>query len=242
MILKRCASAAPTTKLTVESTSTFGLPDFNGFAAGRLLPNTLILREGGSRYTTESGIKIPDLIPANDLGRRIPTEFRRRSVSGSRAALLRAHFSGRRPIRPFATQSGGGLTSYRTTDRWGAAAAYLGAAGVCTSACFAAVDTSLPVEIRNWTKSRPLAMTRPKVDPPCRRRWRGSRSERPTAPGMAVFRFRWCRFRGQCCIRGYARGRALGVGKSAAAPWLSSSHSLPAVFPHSAILTSCRRR
>jgi hypothetical protein len=52
MILKRCASAAPTKKLTVESTSTFGLPNFNGFAAGRLLPNTLILREGGSRYTT----------------------------------------------------------------------------------------------------------------------------------------------------------------------------------------------
>jgi len=74
MILKRCASAAPTIKLTVESTSTFGLPDFNGFGAGRLLPNTLILREGGSRYTTEFGIKIPALIPANDLGRRIPTD------------------------------------------------------------------------------------------------------------------------------------------------------------------------
>jgi hypothetical protein len=34
----------------------------------------LILREGGSRYTTEFGIKIPALIPANDLGRRIPTD------------------------------------------------------------------------------------------------------------------------------------------------------------------------
>ena len=99
-----------------------------------------------------------------------------------------------------------------------------------------------PGRNQNWIKSRPLAMTRSKVDPPCRRRWRGSRSERPTAPGMAVFRFRWCRFRGQCCTRGYARGRALGVGQSAAAPWLSSSHSSPAVFPHSAILTSCRRR
>jgi hypothetical protein len=59
MILKRCASAAPTKKLTVESTSTFGLP--YGFAAGRLLPDTLILREGDSRYTTGIGIKIPIL-------------------------------------------------------------------------------------------------------------------------------------------------------------------------------------
>jgi hypothetical protein len=86
MTLKRCASAAPTKKLTVESTSTFGLPYFNGFAAGRLLPNTLILREGDSRYTTGLGIKIPILIPENDLGHRIPAELRRRSVSGSRAA------------------------------------------------------------------------------------------------------------------------------------------------------------
>lgn len=71
MTLKRCASAAPTKKLTVESTSTFGLPYFNGFAAGRLLPNTLILREGDSRYTTGLGIKIPILIPENDLRHRI---------------------------------------------------------------------------------------------------------------------------------------------------------------------------
>jgi hypothetical protein len=99
MILKRCASAAPTKKLTVESTSTFGLPYFNGLAAGRLLPNMLILREGDSRYTTGLGIKIPILIPENDLGHRIPAEFRRRSVSRFRAALLRAHCSGR-PIRP----------------------------------------------------------------------------------------------------------------------------------------------
>ena len=63
MILKRCASAAPTKKLTVESTSTFGLPYFNGFSAGRLLPNTLIFCEGDSRYTTGFGIKIPILIP-----------------------------------------------------------------------------------------------------------------------------------------------------------------------------------
>jgi len=170
--------------------------------------------------------------------RRIQAPIGIRISGGS----LRAHFSGRRPIRPFTTQRAlVGLTSYRTTDRWGRRR-IPGAAGVCTSACFAAVDTTLPVETRNWTRSRPPAMTRSKVDPPCRRRWRGSRSERPTAPGMAVFRFRWCRFRGQCCTRGYARGRALGVGQSAAAPWLSSSHSLPAVFPHSAILTSCRRR
>jgi hypothetical protein len=99
MILKRCASAAPTKKLTVESTSTFGLPYFNGFAVGRLLPNTLILREGDSRYTTGIGIKILILVPENGLGHRIPAEFRPRSVSGSRAALLRAHFSGR-PLRP----------------------------------------------------------------------------------------------------------------------------------------------
>jgi len=71
----------------------------------RLLPNTLILREGASRYTTGFGIKIPILIPKNDLGHRIPAEFRRKSVSESRAALLRAHFSGRRPTRPLrATQ------------------------------------------------------------------------------------------------------------------------------------------
>jgi hypothetical protein len=66
MIVNRCASAAPTKKLTVESTNTFDLPYFNGFAAGRLLPNTLILREGASRYTTDTtgfGIKIPTLIP-----------------------------------------------------------------------------------------------------------------------------------------------------------------------------------
>jgi hypothetical protein len=103
MILKRCASAAPTIKLTVESTSTFGLPDFNGFAAGRLLPNTLILREGGSRYTTEFGIKIPALIPAMTLAaafRRIRAPIGIRISGGS----LAAHFSGRRPIRPFATQ------------------------------------------------------------------------------------------------------------------------------------------
>jgi hypothetical protein len=61
MIVKRCASTAPTKKLTVESTSTFGLPYFNGFAAGRLLPNTLILREGTSRYTTGCGNLIPIL-------------------------------------------------------------------------------------------------------------------------------------------------------------------------------------
>jgi hypothetical protein len=100
MILKRCASAAPTKKLTVESTSTFGLPYFNGFAAGRLLPDTLILREGDSRYTTGFGIKIPILIPKNDPGHRIPAEFMRRSVSGSRVDLLRTNFSGQRPTRP----------------------------------------------------------------------------------------------------------------------------------------------
>ena len=100
MIVKRCASAAPTKKLTVESTSTFGLPYFKGSAAVRLLPNTLILREGASRYTTGFGIEIPILIPTNDLGRRIPAEFKRRSVSGSRAALLRAPlWSADRPLR-----------------------------------------------------------------------------------------------------------------------------------------------
>ena len=38
MIVKRCASAAPTKKLTVESTSTFGSPYFNGFVAGKVAP------------------------------------------------------------------------------------------------------------------------------------------------------------------------------------------------------------
>jgi hypothetical protein len=107
MIVNRCASAAPTKKLTVESTNTLDLPYFNGFAAGRLLPNTLILREGASRYTTGYfWIRYQDTYshPDNDVGRNIPAEFKRRSVSESRAARLRAHFSGR-PIRPLrATQ------------------------------------------------------------------------------------------------------------------------------------------
>jgi hypothetical protein len=98
--LKRCASAAPTKKLTVESTSTFGLPHFNGFAAGRLLPNTLILREGGSRYTTGFGIKIPIPIPTNDLRRRIPAEFKPIGIR----AFLRARLSGRPIQRLRATQ------------------------------------------------------------------------------------------------------------------------------------------
>ena len=120
MILKRCASAAPTIKLTVESTSTFGLPDFNGFAAGRLLPNTLILREGGSRYTTEFGIKIPALIPANDLGRRFPTDSGTDRYPGISGGSLAGTFlwstADSAVCHP---KSAGGLTSYRTTDRWG---------------------------------------------------------------------------------------------------------------------------
>src|SRR5207249_2400061 len=67
MIWKRCASTAPTKKLTVESTSTFGPPLFQRLRCGRLLPNTLILRERDSRYNTGFGIKIPILVPRNDL-------------------------------------------------------------------------------------------------------------------------------------------------------------------------------
>jgi hypothetical protein len=99
MILKRCASAAPTKKLTVESTSTFGLSHFNGFAAGRLLPDTLILRERDSRYTTGFGIKIPILVPKNDPGHRIAAEFMRRS-----GISCEQTFSGRRPIWPLRAQ------------------------------------------------------------------------------------------------------------------------------------------
>jgi len=89
-------------------------------------------------------------------------------------------------------------------------------------------------------------MMRSKVDPPCRRWWRDVANVASRTPNKRrrrrLLRFRWCRFRSQCCTRGHAPGRALGVDQSAAAPWLSSNHSGPAAFPHSAILTSCRRR
>jgi hypothetical protein len=93
MILKRCASPAPTKKLTVESTSTFGPPNFNGFAAGRLLPNELILRERDSRYTTGLGITVPIFHPA---GCALVTAFRQNSGVDRHSDLgrlpLRAHF------------------------------------------------------------------------------------------------------------------------------------------------------
>jgi hypothetical protein len=162
MILKRCASAAPTKKLTVESTSTFGLP--YGFAAGRLLPDTLILREGDSRYTTGLGIKIPIPIPENDLGHRIPAEFRRRSVSGSRAALL-----GHTSLVGRFGHCVPKCASRLTIDRWGPPphtwrCGRLHARVLCGGSGYLA-----PGRSQNWIKSRPLAMMRSKVDPPCRR-------------------------------------------------------------------------
>lgn len=119
MIVQRCASAAPTKKLTVESTSTFGLPYFNGFAAGKVLPNTLILREGASRYTTGFGIKIPILIPKNDpwpphSGKiQAPVGI---GISGGSLAgtLLWSTADAAVACHP---KSASRLTSYRPTDR-----------------------------------------------------------------------------------------------------------------------------
>jgi hypothetical protein len=98
-----------------------------------------------------------------------------------------------------------------------------------------------PGRSQNWIKSAPLAIMRQKSTRHaagdgggCSKCSKCSDQSGQQAPGTAVLRFRWCRFRSQCCTGGYAQGRA--------ALWLSSNHSWPVVFPHSAILTSCRRR
>jgi hypothetical protein len=116
MTLKRCASAAPTKKLTVESTSTLASLTPTASPRVRLLPNTLILREGGSRYTTGFGIKIPIPIPTNDLRRCIPAEFKRRSVSGLFAGTPLWSADSAVACRP---KSASHLTSYKASDRWG---------------------------------------------------------------------------------------------------------------------------
>ena len=122
----------------------------------------------------------------------------------------------------------------------------LGAAGLHARVLCGGSGYLAPGRSQNWIKSRPLAIMRQKSTRHAAGDGGGcskcSDQNGQQAPGTAVLRFRWCRFRSQCCTGGYAQGRALGVDQSAAALWLSSNHSWPVVFPHSAILTSCRRR
>jgi hypothetical protein len=149
MILKRWASAAPTKKLSVESTSTLASHTSTGSAAGRLLPNTLILREGDSRYTTGIGIKIPILARKMTLA----TAFRQNSgadqyqdlgrLSRGRISLI-GRFGRCVPKSARIVAS----TSYRTIDRWGPPW-HIWRSRASAPECFAVVaDTSLPVEVR----------------------------------------------------------------------------------------------
>ena len=116
-----------------------------------------------------------------------------------------------------------------------AASAYLALRVSARASAFGGSGYLASGRSQNWIKSGPLAIMRQKSTRHAAGDGGGcskcSDQNGQQAPGTAVLRFRWCRFRSQCCTRGYAQGRELGVDQSAAALWLSSNHSWPAVFP-----------